>query len=96
MARNYLKKATLTAQSDASNVHDIVRGILNDIEEGGDAKAIEYAQKFDKYAGNVILTQDEIAAACELVPQKLTEDIQFANENVRPFAEANKATVIDF
>ena len=95
MARNYLKKATLTAQSDASNVHDIVRGILNDIEEGGDAKAIEYAQKFDKYDGNVILTQEEIAAACELVPQKLKEDIQFAHENVRRFAEAQKATVSD-
>ena len=95
MARNYLKKATLTAQSDASNVHDIVRGILNDIEEGGDAKAIEYAQKFAKYDGNVILTQDEIAAACELVPQKLKEDIQFAHENVRRFAEAQKATVSD-
>ena len=95
MARDYLKKATLTAQSDASNVHDIVRGILNDIEEGGDAKAIEYAQKFDKYDGNVILTQEEIAAACELVPQKLKEDIQFAHENVRRFAEAQKATVRD-
>jgi sulfopropanediol 3-dehydrogenase len=95
MARNYLKKATLTAQSDASNVHDIVRGILNNIEEGGDAKAIEYAQKFDKYDGNVILTQEEIAAACELVPQKLKEDIQFAHENVRRFAEAQKATVSD-
>ena len=95
MARDYLKKATLTAQSDASNVHDIVRGILNDIEEGGDAKAIEYAQKFDKYDGNVILTQEEIATACELVPQKLKEDIQFAHENVRRFAEAQKATVSD-
>jgi sulfopropanediol 3-dehydrogenase len=95
MARNYLKKATLTAQSDASNVHDIVRGILNDIEDGGDAKALDYAQKFDKYDGNVILTQEEIDAACELVPQKLKEDIQFAHENVRRFAEAQKATVSD-
>ncbi|MGB0704626.1 MAG: histidinol dehydrogenase [Paracoccaceae bacterium] len=95
MARDYLKKATLTAQSDASNVHDIVRGILNDIEDGGDAKALEYAQKFDKYDGNVILTQEEISAACALVPQKLKEDIQFAHENVRRFAEAQKATVSD-
>ncbi len=95
MARDYLKKATLTAQSDASNVHDIVRGILNDIEDGGDAKALEYAQKFDKYHGNVILTKEEIAAACALVPQKLKEDIQFAHENVRRFAEAQKATVSD-
>ncbi len=95
MARDYLKKATLTAQSDASNVHDIVRGILNDIEDGGDAKALEYAQKFDKYHGNVILTKEEIAAACALVPQKLKEDIQFAHENVRRFAEAQKATISD-
>ncbi len=95
MARDYLKKATLTAQSDASNVHDIVRGILNDIEDGGDAKALEYAQKFDNYDGNVILTQEEIAAACALVPQKLKEDLQFAHENVRRFAEAQKATVSD-
>jgi sulfopropanediol 3-dehydrogenase len=95
MARDYLKKATLTAQSGASDVHDIVRGILSDIEEGGDDKAREYAAKFDKYEGNIILTDAEIAAACDLVPQKLKEDIQFAQDNVRRFAEAQKATVSD-
>ncbi len=93
MAREYLKKATLTAQSGASDVHDIVQGILNDIEEGGDAKAMEYAAKFDKYEGNVILTEEEIAAAAALVPQKLKDDIQFAHDNVKRFAEAQKATV---
>ena len=46
MARTYLKKATLTAQSGASDVHDIVQGILTDIEAGGDDKAREYAVKF--------------------------------------------------
>ena len=95
MARDYLKKATLTAQSGASDVHDIVRNILNDIEEGGDEKAREYAKKFDNYDGNIILTDAEIAAACDLVPQKLKEDIQFAHDNVRRFAEAQKSTVSD-
>ncbi|MDA9274592.1 histidinol dehydrogenase [bacterium] len=95
MARDYLKKATLTAQSGASDVHDIVRNILNDIEEGGDEKAREYAKKFDSYDGNIILTDEEIAAACDLVPQKLKEDIQFAHDNVRRFAEAQKSTVSD-
>ena len=95
MAPTYLKKATLTSTSDASDVHDLVRGILSDIEEGGDAKAMEYAAKFDKYDGNVILTKDEIAAACDLVPAKLKEDIQFAHDNVRKFAEAQKGTVSD-
>jgi len=96
MALEYLKKATLTAQSGASDVHELVQGILNDIEEGGDAKALEYAAKFDKYDGNVILTADEIEAASALVPQKLKEDIQFAHDNVKRFAEAQKATVSDF
>jgi sulfopropanediol 3-dehydrogenase len=95
MTREYLKKATLTAQSGASDVHELVQGILNDIEAGGDAKAMEYAAKFDKYDGNVILTEEEIAAAEALVPQKLKEDIQFAHDNVRRFAEAQKATVSD-
>ncbi|WP_411892235.1 histidinol dehydrogenase [Yoonia sp. SDW83-1] len=95
MAREYLKKATLTATSDASDVHDIVQNILSDIEAGGDDAAREYAAKFDKYDGNIILTKEEIAAAADLVPQKLKEDIQFAHDNVRRFAEAQKATVSD-
>lgn len=95
MAREYLKKATLTAQSGASDVHDIVQGILTDIEEGGDAKALEYAAKFDKYDGPVMLSAEDIAAASALVPEKLKEDIQFAHDNVRRFAEAQKATVSD-
>lgn len=36
MARDYLKKATLTSKSDASDVKQIVRGILDDIEAGGE------------------------------------------------------------
>ena len=96
MARDYLKKATLTAQSGASDVHDIVTGILSDIEEGGDEKAREYAAKFDKYDGNIILTDEEIAHACALVPEKLKQDIQFAHDNVKRFAQAQKATVSDF
>ena len=47
MAREYLKKATLTSQSDASDVHETVQTILDDIEAGGDAAALEYAAKFD-------------------------------------------------
>jgi sulfopropanediol 3-dehydrogenase len=95
MAREYLKKAVLTATSDASDVHDTVKRILDEIEAGGDAAARAYAAKFDQYEGNIILTADEIAAATALVPQKLKDDIQFAHDNVRRFAIAQKATVSD-
>lgn len=95
MARTYLKKATLTSTSDASDVHAIVKDILTNIEAGGDAAAREYAAKFDKYEGSIILSAEEIAAASALVPDRLKEDIQFAHDNVRKFALAQKATVSD-
>ena len=95
MTRDYLKKATLTAKSDASEVHETVKTILADIEAGGDAKAMDYARKFDQYEGNVLLTPDDIDAACALVPEKLKRDIQFSHDNVKRFAEAQKATVSD-
>ena len=93
MTREYLKKAALTPASDASEVHEIVQNILNDIEAGGDAKAMEYAAKFDKYDGNVVLTQEEIDAAVAQVPEKLKADIRFAHDNVRRFDELQKGTV---
>ena len=95
MTREYLKKATLTSKSDASEVHETVVNILNDIEAGGDAKALEYAAKFDQYEGSVLLSAEEIEAACALVPEKLKKDIQFAHDNVKRFAELQKATVSD-
>ncbi|MEO0774515.1 MAG: histidinol dehydrogenase, partial [Pseudomonadota bacterium] len=93
MAREYLKKATLTSTSHASDVSETVRTILDDIEAGGDAKALEYAAKFDQYEGNVVLTRDEITAAASLVPEKLKRDIEFAHDNVRRFAETQKETL---
>ena len=95
MTVEYLKRATLTSKSGASEVHETVVSILNDIEAGGDAKAREYAAKFDQYEGNVLLTDEEIAAAADLVPEKLKEDIRFAHDNVKRFAEMQKSTVAD-
>ncbi|MFO6465024.1 histidinol dehydrogenase [Jannaschia sp. KMU-145] len=95
MPIEYLKKATLTATSDASDVHETVKGILDAIEAGGDAVAMDFAAKFDRYDGNVLLTAEEIDAAIAQVPEKLKADIRFAHANVKKFAEAQKATVSD-
>ena len=93
MSRVYLKKAQLTPKSNASEVHETVKNILADIEGGGDATAKEYASKFDQYQGNIILTDDEINAASDLVPEKLKNDIKFAHDNVKRFAERQKETL---
>jgi sulfopropanediol 3-dehydrogenase len=96
MPKQYLKKATLTAKSDATETKDIVRGILDDIEAGGDEAALRYAAKFDNYDGEIILSDEAIAAAAALVPDQLKRDIQFSHANVKRFAEAQLTTVRDF
>ena len=91
--RKYLKRATKTSTTDASDVRETVETILSEIEAGGDAVAMEYARKFDQYEGNVVLTADEIAAAIDKVPEKLKQDIAFAHDNVKRFAEVQKHTL---
>jgi len=95
MTVEYLKKAEKTALSDAGDVRASVQAILDEIEAGGEAAARAYAEKFDKYEGNIVLTREEIDAAADKVPQKLKDDIRFAYENIKRFAEAQKATIGD-
>ncbi|MDW4550537.1 histidinol dehydrogenase [Defluviimonas sp. D31] len=96
MAREYLKKAKLHSRSDASETKRIVREILDTIEAGGDTAALDYAKKFDKYDGEIILSPEAIAAATAEVPEKLRRDIAFSHANVKKFAEAQLSTVADF
>ena len=96
MSIEYLKTAVKRATDDAGDVHDTVKAILDEIEAGGDAAAKKYAAKFDRYDGNVVLTRDEIEAATAAVPDKLKDDIRFAHDNVRRFAEAQKDSIRDF
>lgn len=95
MTIDYLKRADRKSTDDAGDVNATVKAILDDIEAGGDEAARRYAAKFDKYDGNVVLTRDEIDAASAKVSQQLKDDIRFAWDNVRIFAEAQKETIKD-
>ena len=96
MTIKYLKKASLHSRSDDTKTKQIVSDILNDIEAGGDEKALEYAAKFDKYDDEIILSKEAIEAATAIVPEKMKQDIQFAHSNVERFAKAQKSTVANF
>ncbi|KZM51783.1 histidinol dehydrogenase [Labrenzia sp. OB1] len=96
MSVEYLKKAVLTSKTDASETTRIVQEILDTIERGGDAAALEYAAKFDKYDGEIILGKEAIEAASAQVSDKLKRDIQFSHANVKRFAEAQRQTCQNF
>ncbi|MEM8540475.1 MAG: histidinol dehydrogenase [Pseudomonadota bacterium] len=96
MTREYLKKAPKTSATDAGDVSAKVQSILNDIESGREDAALKYAKEFDRYEGNIVLTREEIDAAAARVPQKLKDDIRFASDNVKRFAEQQLNSLQDF
>ena len=95
MAIDYLKRADPPPPGGARDVRDTVQGILDAIETGGDAVALDYARRFDEYDGDVRLDAAAIERACAAVPKRLRDDIDFAHANVRRFAEAQMSTVRD-
>lgn len=92
----YIKKAPQTSHSAAADVGPIVQEILQTIEAGGEQAALDYAAKFDKYEGDIQLTDEAIEAASAKIPQHLKDDIKFASDNIRRFAEAQLASIQDF
>jgi sulfopropanediol 3-dehydrogenase len=91
----YLKKALRTAETDQGDVHDLVVKMLDEIAAGGEDVARRYARDLDKWAGDIILSPEQRAAAAALVPEKLKADIRFAHANIKRFAEAQRGTVTD-
>ncbi len=96
MTIEYLKKAEKSSSTGEDDTRKIVAEMLAEIEAGGEARAIEYAKKLDNYDGNIVVTAEEIEAASAKVSQQVKDDIQFAYERVRGFAEKQREALIDF
>ena len=95
MTVEYLKKAAKTAATGEQDVRQTVQTILDEIEAGGDETARAYARKLDKWEGEIVVSDAARAAAAEQVSAKLKDDIRFAHDNVRRFAESQRATLTD-
>ncbi len=95
MAIVYLKKAAPAAAAADNDVREVVQTMLDAIESGGDEVVRDYARTLDKWDGAIVVSEEEIARAAQAVPERLKADIRFAHDNVRRFAEAQKATIRD-
>ncbi|MEL7214933.1 MAG: histidinol dehydrogenase [Pseudomonadota bacterium] len=91
----YLKKAVSTAETGQEDVRARVAEMLGRLRDGGDAVALEYARALDGLDGPALITRDEMEEASRHVPQELQDDIAFAHDNIRRFAEAQLATIKD-
>ncbi len=96
MPVTYLKKAAPRPRSEMTELRANVANMLETIETGGEAAALDFSERFDNWDGNIVVTPDERAAAGERVPQELKDALRFARDNIQRFAEAQKATLSDF
>lgn len=94
----YLKKgkgAAEVAEGDAK-VRATVESILADIELRGDDAVRELSEKFDSWSPpSFRLSAEEIQTAIDQVPAQDLVDIQFAQAQVRNFAQKQKACLND-
>lgn len=91
----YLKRAPATAETGQEDVRARVADMLARLRAEGDAAALDYARDLDRWEGPALVSRDEMAAAGDRVPPDLRDDIAFAHDNIRRFAEAQLATVSD-
>ena len=87
MTISYIKKANKTASSDEVETRQKVQEVLNEIESKRDEGIREISRKFDKYEGDVIISQEKIEEVIKSLDQKVKDDVQFSYDRVRSFAE---------
>jgi len=92
---DYLKKASKTAATGEADVRQTVQSILDAVEARGEAAVRDFAIQFDKWDGDILVSDEARAAASAKVSQKLKDDIRFARDNVQRFAEAQRATLVN-
>ncbi|MEM6410383.1 MAG: histidinol dehydrogenase [Pseudomonadota bacterium] len=82
-------------KADAA-VRKTVEDILESIDERGDAAVRELSEKFDSWSPEDFrLNRDQIDACYEALDEQAVNDIRFAQEQVRGFAEIQRAALQD-
>lgn len=94
----WLKKG-ISAEDDAADVAKVrgtVEGILADIEKRGDAAVRELSQKFDSWnPKDFRLSKAEIDECVKSLPKQVVNDIKFAQEQIRNFAQIQRDAMRD-
>ena len=82
--------------SQDQSLTNAVTDLLSAVEKGGDRVVRELSIKFDKLdRESYLLTPQEIQACLDRLTKQQRADIEFAQEQVRNFAQVQKAALLD-
>jgi sulfopropanediol 3-dehydrogenase len=96
MPNEYLKRAAKTPETEAGTARKVAEEMLAEIERRGEAAVREYAAKLDKWSGEIVVTPAEVERRTRDIAAGVKRDIEFATEQVRGFALAQRASMQEF
>src|SRR3954451_11655559 len=92
-------KTGISAEQDAADIARVrktVEEILADIEKRGDAAGRELSKRFDNWApDNFRMSKGEIEDCVRQLPRQVVDDIKFAQEQIRNFAQIQRDALRD-
>jgi sulfopropanediol 3-dehydrogenase len=90
----YLKTAAHEPQAADPKVRELVSQILLDVEREGERAVRRYSKRFDGWTPErFVLAPDDVQRRIAPVPDELRGHIDLAAEQIRAFAEAQRATL---
>lgn len=96
MAIEYLKKASKTPETESGAARKVVEEMLAEIERRGEGAVREYAEKLDRWSGEIVVAPAELERRTRALPDSVKRDIEFATAQVRSFALAQRESMHEF
>ncbi len=93
----YLKKPPNIDSQETESVAEIVRAMLKDIAEYGDAAVVKYAKQLDNWdSDDFRVGEEEIRRVTSRISEILKEDFAFAKRQVTEFALRQRESMHEF
>jgi len=92
---HYLKKASTQTAADQNMIRPVVKEILDAIQSGGEEVARDYANRFDSWEGEIVVSQTDIAEAGTKLSEQARQDIAFVHQRIKTFAQAQRDSMQD-
>ena len=93
----YLKKPPNIDSQETESVAEIVRSMLKDIAEYGDAAVVKYAKQLDNWdSDDFRVGEEEIRRVTSRISEILKEDFAFAKRQVTEFALRQRESMHEF
>ena len=96
MPATYLKRAAKTPETETAAAQKVVNEMLAEIERRGEAAVRDYSRKLDNWSGEILVTPEEMERRTRDIPAEIKRDLEFATEQVRRFAEAQRDSIQEF